>query len=397
MDKKILFFILFSFLILPIVNANENATSENSTISDVNAPVSSICADDNVSSTIDNNETISQSSTDKNPVSSSTQIVSKISAKDVTTTYSKKTKFSVVIYNKQGKIMKNQTVKFKVNNKVYTKFTDSKGMAAIYLNLNAGNYVVHYSAGKISGKKKFIVKNYYTIGIYKWNSGADVTKNRKIRDNIPNSALVKKIITAAKSGTPVIKFKGGNGKVVFISAGVHGNELSSQIAAMKLIQYLETHPIRGTVYVMPFMNPKGTASNVRDYNGVKLNSKANVKGTISYNTVNLIIKYKCNFYGDFHCTQPGGDPGANVAMGTYSPTAKSADMAKYIAKKSNVKYLIYKKAGAEYPGALEDVVNLKGIPSVTCEVLTPHGTIASGSVSKSLSMMKSLLAYSSVI
>lgn len=107
----------------------------------------------------------------------------------------------------------------------------------------------------------------------------------------------------------------------------------------------------------------------------------------------MIVKFKCNAYGDFHCTQPGGDPGKDVAMGTYSPTAKSATIAKYISKNSKVKYLIYKKAGTEYPGALEDVVNLKGIPAVTCEVLTPHGTIAKGSVSISLSMMKSLLKY----
>ena len=48
-----------------------------------------------------------------------------------------------------------------------------------------------------------------------------------------------------------------------MTAGVHGNELSSQVAAMQMIQYLEKHPIKGTVYIMPFMNPKGTAANVR--------------------------------------------------------------------------------------------------------------------------------------
>ena len=209
--------------------------------------------------------------------------------------------------------------------------------------------------------------------------------------------MVNKIIKAAKSGTPVIKFKGGNGKVVFITAGVHGNEISSQVAAMQLIKYLENHPIKGTVYIMPFMNPKGTAANVRDYHGIHLNKRANVKGSISYKTVSLITKFKCSAYGDFHCTRPGGSPGKDAVMGTYKPTAKSATLAKYIAKKSNVKYIIYKKAGVEYPGALEDVVSSKGIPAVTCEVKTPHGTIAKGSVSKSLSMMKSFLKFSSLM
>lgn len=323
----------------------------------------------------------------------SINVLSRLSSKDVTSTYGKLTQLDVNVLSKQGKVMKNKLVTFKVNGVAYKKYTNSKGTATLPLNLYAGTYTITYAVDGISGKNKYTVKNNYKITTYKWNSGADVTKNKNIKSNIPDSALVKKVIAAAKSGTPVIKFQGGKGKVVFITAGCHGNELSSQVAAMEMIKYLEDHPVRGTVYIMPFMNPKATAANVRDYGGVELNKKANVKGTISYNTVQLIVKFKCNAYGDFHCTQPGGDPGKDVAMGTYSPTAKSATIAKYISKNSKVKYLIYKKAGTEYPGALEDVVNLKGIPAVTCEVLTPHGTIAKGSVSISLSMMKSLLKY----
>ena len=293
--------------------------------------------------------------------------------------------------------MNGMLVKFTVNGKTYNRYTNSYGVANLALNLPAGTYTIRYSADGISGKNNYVVKNYYKITTYKWNSGADITKNKRIKSNIPNSALVKKVVKAAKSGTPVIKFKGGNGKVVFMTAGVHGNELSSQVAAMQMIQYLEKHPIKGTVYIMPFMNPKGTAANVRDYHGIHLNKKANVKGTISYKTVQLIVKFKCKAYGDFHCSKPGGKLGCDVAMGTYKPTLKSATLAKYIAKHSKVKYIIYKKAGAEYPGALEDVVSLKHIPAVTCEVKTPHGAIVKGSVPKSLSMMKSFLKFNSLI
>ena len=166
---------------------------------------------------------------------------------------------------------------------------------------------------------------------------------------------------------------------------------------MKLIKYLETHYIKGTVYVIPFMNPKGTAANVRDYKGIHLNKKANKKGTISYKTVKLIKKFKCDAYGDFHATRPGGKPGKNLVFGSYKPTKKSAIIAKYIAKNAKVKYKIYKRAGTEYPGALEDEVNLKGIPAVTCEVISPHGKIKKGSVSKSLLMMKTLLKYNKIL
>ena len=323
-------------------------------------------------------------------------VLSRFSAKDVTSTYTKTATFSVKLLTKQGKNMAGELVTFKVGSKTYKTYTDSKGVAKINLKYNAGSYVIKYSADGASGKNKLVVKNYYKITTYKWGYGADVTKNKNIKKNIPNSNVVKKVITAAKSGIPVIKFQGGKGKTVFITSGVHGNELSSQVAAMQLIQYLETHPVKGTVYIMPFMNPTATSKNIRDY-GVKLNSYANKKGTVSYKTVNLIVKLKCDAYGDFHCTRPGGKPGKNVAMGSSSPTSKSATLAKYISKNSKVKCMIYKKADVEYPGAMEDVVNLKHIPAVTCEVITPHGTIASGTVPISLSMMKSLLKFNLLI
>ena len=326
----------------------------------------------------------------------SAKSVKEISGNDVISTYGKQARFSVTLLDKQGNPVKNQLVTFKVANKKLTNYTNANGTAGINLALDAGTYTIKYSADGISGKNSLTVKNHYKIGTYKWKTGAKVTKNRLIKDNIPNSKAVKKVVRAAKSGTPVIRFRGGKGKTVFITSGVHGNELSSQVAAMQLIEYLETHPVKGTVYIMPFMHPKATSKNVRDYS-VKLNSNANVRGTVSYKTVRLIVKAKASGYGDFHCTRPGGKPGKDVAMGTYKPTGESAKLAKYISKKSKVENLIYEKAGVEYPGALEDVVSLKGIPAVTCEVITPHGTIAEGSVEKSLSMMKSFLKYFALI
>ena len=375
------------------VSASENVTD--------NATLTSL--DENV---LENNELETPISTESNDTDSTendtsddepVNLVSKFSAKDVTSTYGKKTKFSVKLLDSDGNPMANKQVTFNINGKTYNVNSTSNGIAAITFKLNAGKYTIKYSADELTGKNTIKINNAYKITIYKWKSGADITKNKKIKKNIPNSKLVKKMVKAAKKGTPMIKFSGGKGKKVFITAGVHGNELSSQIAAMKLIKYLESHPIKGTVYIMPFINPKGTAKNVRDYKGIQLNQKANVKGTISYKTVKLIKKFKCDAYGDFHCTKPGGKPGKDVAMGTYKPTAKSASMAKYIAKNAKVKYIIYKKAGSEYPGALEDVVSLNGIPAVTCEVITPHGKIAKGSIPKSLLMMKTLLKYNSLI
>lgn len=320
-----------------------------------------------------------------------------VAGKNVVSTYGKRVRFSIKVLNVKGKPIYKSSVVFLVAGKTYKRYTNKKGVASINLNYEAGKYTIKYFTSKRSGKYTYTVKNFYKITTYKWKSGANVLKNKKIKANVPKSALVKKVIKAAKYGTPVIMFKGGKGKAVFITAGVHGNELPSQVAAMKLIKYLQNHPIKGTVYLMPFMNPKGTAANVRDYKGYHLNKNANKKGSISYKTVKLITKFKCSAYGDFHSTRPRGKPGTDVALGTYLPTKESATLAKYISKNAEVKYLIYKKAGVEYPGAIEDVVSTKGIPAVTCEVISPHGKIWSGADSKSFTMMKVLLKYNSII
>jgi hypothetical protein len=409
MNKRFLAFALFGislFLLVSSVSAEEIGSDDsnaNIEISEEQSIETSEVSRDDANSDIsldatDNSTENASNNSSNNSSTDSSKAPSKFSStKNISSTYGKKAKFSVKVLNNEGKAINHTLVTFKVSGKTYNRYTNVSGIAYVYLNLNAGKYAIKYNASGISGKNYYTVKNYYKITNYKWKSGANVLKNKRIKANVPKSALVRKIIKLAKYGTPVIKFKGGKGKVVFITAGCHGNEIPSQVAAMKLIKYLETHYIKGTVYVMPFMNPKGTAANVRDYKGVHLNKKANKKGTISYKTVKLIKKFKCDAYGDFHATRPGGKPGKNLVFGSYKPTKKSATIAKYIAKNAKVKYKIYKRAGVEYPGALEDEVNLKGIPAVTCEVISPHGKIKKGSVSKSLLMMKTLLKYNKIL
>ena len=388
--KFFLFFLLLISLLLAVATVSaEDISNIDEEFNDSNSDMEVLCEEQSLdSSSFELISNIDEESNDSNGYSLMSNIASR---------YGKKAKFSVKVLNNKGKAINHTLVTFKVSGKTYEVYTNEKGIASVYLNLNAGKYSIKYYANNISGKNTYTVKNHYKISLYKWKSGANVLKNKKIKANVPKSALVRKVIRYAKKGTPVIKFKGGKGKVVFITAGCHGNELPSQIAAMRLIKYLQSHPIKGTVYVMPFMNPKGTAANVRDYKGVHLNKLANKKGTISYKTVRLIKKVKANAYGDFHSTRPGGKPGKDVAMGTYKPTNESAEIAIYISKKANVKSLIYKRAGAEYPGALEDEVSLKGIPAVTCEVISPHGKIRKGSVNTSLLMMKKLLRYNSLL
>lgn len=368
--------------------SNDVVASENSS-NDGGSSVNG--ADDSINQTNSSNNSSSDDDVKEKPV------VTKVVTKDVSSTYGTIMNYNVKVLDQFGQPMAGKSVAVTIGKKTVTKVTDDSGMVTFTLNCQAGKYVIKYKVDAISGSNSYNVKNKITMSTLNWGIKGDVSKVSLIKKNMPNNAWVKKAVAATKNGIPLLKFVGGKGKIVFMTAGVHGNELSSQVAAMQMIQYLEKHPIKGTVYIMPFMNPKGTAANVRDYHGIHLNKKANVKGTISYKTVQLIVKFKCKAYGDFHCSKPGGKLGCDVAMGTYKPTLKSATLAKYIAKHSKVKYIIYKKAGAEYPGALEDVVSLKHIPAVTCEVKTPHGAIVKGSVPKSLSMMKSFLKFNSLI
>lgn len=228
-------------------------------------------------------------------------------------------------------------------------------------------------------------------------TGGDVSKNYYIKNNIPKTQLTNQVADLAKKGTPMITIGNGSGPRVMIVAGVHGNELPSQIAAMKLVNYLNGKKINGTIYIVPFVVPSNTAKDARYWNGKNLNSVANVAGTPTNKILNLAKQLKVNALGDFHSSKPGGVPGKMSVFSTKSPTYESYNIANYICSRTGSALIPYKRAGAEYPGALEDTSNLARTPAVTCEVLSPHGTVKSGSVDKSYSQMIALLKYKKII
>ncbi len=322
-------------------------------------------------------------------------IPNKAITKNIKATYGNKVKYTLKLVDKSNNPVGGKQVTFKIGNNKFTKNTDSNGVAALELNYSSGKYVIHYSVCGFSGKNSYVVNNLVTLTILKWGNKGDVSKVGLIRNNMPNNVWVKKAVKATKKGNPLLMIKGGKGKVIFITAGVHGNELSSQVAAMKLINKLTKNPIKGTVYIIPFVNLKAISKKVRhtgsDYNRIASNS-----GTIPNKIVNLVVKYKCDAYGDFHTTKPGGVPGKNVAMGSKSPGVSFA-MTNYIVKTCHVNKIVYKYPGQKYPGAIADNVNKRGIPSVLCEVVLPHNTITQNSVKLSHSMMNALLRYHSVI
>ena len=62
---------------------------------------------------------------------------------------------------------------------------------------------------------------------------------------------------------PIIEYKGAPGPSVFIGAGIHGDELTGQASLWRLYDYLEDKEIKGTITIMPMLNPDGLNFGVR--------------------------------------------------------------------------------------------------------------------------------------
>jgi len=235
------------------------------------------------------------------------------------------------------------------------------------------------------------------IDIINKATGGDITKNYLLTSYIPKTVLTEQIFSKSRIGTPMITFGDVNGPKILIVAGVHGNELPAPAATMKLINYLNGKSIRGTIYIIPFAIPYCTAHTQRYWKNQNPNRIANIPGSPTNIIVDLAKKLKINALGDFHSSIPGGVPGRDSALCTKIPTFKSYKIAAYISKKSGSTLIANKTAGDKYHGALEDVNNLRGIPSVTCEVLAPHGTLNLNRINKSFNQMIALLKYNKVL
>ena len=244
--------------------------------------------------------------------------------------------------------------------------------------------------------EKNITKAKYEVGYMDWGSKADISVNIPLMNAITHTPLTEEIIELCKQGSPYIKFGNDNGKCIVISVGTHGGELASQAAGFKLINLLAEYggEINGTLYIFPVLFPEATANNTRVFNGINLNSVANENGSISNSLIKFAQSVNASGLGDFHCTRhSNSDVGITCAMGSYSPTYESFLIADFIHNQTGYDEDIYDIAGDPYAGAIEDMANIQGIPSVTCEVLTNHRAIEYDSPEMSFNMMRSFLKY----
>ena len=223
-------------------------------------------------------------------------------------------------------------------------------------------------------------------------SGGYISKNKFILENLELNRLNQFILEKCVYGTPIFKL-GGNGPKILILSGIHGNELPSQVANIKLLNEMLNCDFNAELYFVPFASPKSTMYNERTFNGRDLNRSAHIKNSLSNLIVSAVEKLKINFVGDFHSTAYNSNPGIESVFSSKSPTPESFIIANYIAQNVGCDVLSFDFAGSSYKGAVEDVCNLKAVPAITCEVLCPFASIGVGTVERSYAQMRSFLDY----
>ena len=219
-----------------------------------------------------------------------------------------------------------------------------------------------------------------------------VSRNKHIFDEMELTPLTKFVLQSCVYGTPIFKL-GNSGKKLLILSGIHGNELPPQKACLTLFNELVEVDLNNTVYFIPIASPKSTMNNERTFNEVDLNRAAHINNSVSNMIVRTVEDLKIDAVGDFHSTAYNSNPGFESVFSSSNPSPESFLMANYISDEVGSEIISFDVAGSQYKGAVEDVCNLRGIPAITCEVVSPFASIGKGSFEKSLEQMKSFLAY----
>lgn len=228
------------------------------------------------------------------------------------------------------------------------------------------------------------------------DTGGDVTQNKDLMDEMEENNISTSLIESVQNGTPLLKF-GNSSPRLFLCAGIHGNELPPQLAFFRLLEQLASEKIRGTLYIIPMAIPFATMENSRRFQGWDMNRQTFKEGYISNTILKTALDLKVDAAADFHSTQPMSNPGIESVFCSKKPSYESFKIANHITSQTSSKVISQEKAGKLYGGALEDELNLNGIPAVTCEVVSRNGRVDSGSIERSLLQMESFLDYYNIL
>lgn len=227
------------------------------------------------------------------------------------------------------------------------------------------------------------------VGFIEDIPGDDISKNIEIMKYLSENPLNSEIIEAGKKGAPLIKLGNGSKPRVMITAGVHGNELPPQIAALNLINELNKTSLNGTVYIVPFAAPSASARNSKLHEGENLNLVADIPGTATNAILSTAQKLEIDSLADFHATST--HPAKDAVI--YYLSIASSKMAVFVTKQadSELMALIYNS------GTLIAACNNRSIPSILCEVEAPDGQASGESIEVAHNQMQAFLEFYKII
>jgi uncharacterized protein len=230
------------------------------------------------------------------------------------------------------------------------------------------------------------------IRIISKQTGGDVKKNKTIMNHLIKDDLTSKVLVSALKGTPLIHIGKGSPEIM-LTAGIHGNEISPQIAALMVARELLKERFNGTVNIVPFAIPFASMKSTRRFKGFDMNRSSFKEGYLTNEIVNVAKDLKIDSLADFHATKPYSNPGVESIFCSKKPTPESFKIAEHINKATKSKVIYHKNAGILYKGALEDECNLSSIPAVTCEVVSHNDRVDPGSHERSYLQMLAYLSY----
>ncbi|WP_457619847.1 succinylglutamate desuccinylase/aspartoacylase family protein [Methanopyrus sp.] len=137
--------------------------------------------------------------------------------------------------------------------------------------------------------------------VYDWGSKGDILRNPVLFQHAPHGPRSEIVYRHSVEGTVVFEFRGSPGPTVLLTAGVHGDEVWTVIALLRLLDALNPASVVGTVYVIPAVNPAGLEANSRLVNGVDPNRTADVPGSLTWHLVRFALSHGVKYWLDMHC------------------------------------------------------------------------------------------------
>lgn len=234
------------------------------------------------------------------------------------------------------------------------------------------------------------------------STGGNVLANTQLNRYFINAGFRKNeelmdYINLTHSGS--IVFTTGSGRYnLILVGGVHGNELPSQAAIIKLMHNIITEDIKVkcNLHLVPFLIPNSTMLNSRHFNSVDMNRNANVDG-VTKKVVDYAQNNNMTALCDCHSTDPSNKPGFASVFCSVRPLIQSSKIARKICLDTSSRILPISEAGSVLHGAVEDESNLRGIPAVTCETVSRKSYVDEGSVDFSYNQICSFLDYFGVL